>query len=77
MYRKENRDVRRKEAKEEWTEELCKNLENGMVSGKSKEADNTIKALIKTKQQIKSAIIEDSCENILTESKVVLNRWTE
>ena len=45
MYRKENRDVRRKEAKEEWTEELCKNLENGMVSGKSKEAYSTLKAL--------------------------------
>ena len=45
MCTEKRTDVRRKEAKEEWTEELCKNLENGMVSGKSKEAYNTLKAL--------------------------------
>ena len=65
-----------KTAKEEWTEEQRKNIEKGMMSGNSKEAYNTLKALTKI-QQHKSAVIEDSSENILTESIVVLNRWTE
>ena len=43
-----------------------------MVSGNSKEAYNTLKAITKT-QQHKSAVIEDSSGNILTESTVVLN----
>ena len=72
-----NREVRKKmtAAKEEWTEERCKNAEKEMVSGNSKEAYNTPMALTKT-QQRKSAVIEDSGENILTESTAVLNRWT-
>ena len=47
-----------------------------MMSGNSKEAYNTLKALTKT-QQHKSTVIGDSSENILTESKAVLNRWTD
>ena len=46
------------------------------MSGNSKEAYNTLKALTET-QQRKSAVIEDSGGNILTESTAVLNRWTE
>ena len=38
--------------------------------------NNTLKALIKS-QQHKSAVIEDSSGNILTESTAVLNQWTE
>ena len=56
--------------------EQCKNIEKGMMSGNSKEAHNTLKALTKT-QQHKSAVIEDSSGNILTESTAVLNRRTE
>ena len=63
-------------AKEEWTEERCKNIEKGMMSGNSKEAHNTLKALTKT-QQHQSAVIKDSSGNILTESTAVLSRWTE
>ena len=46
-YRKVNREVRKKmeAAKEEWTEEQCKNIEKGMVSGNRKEACNTFKDL--------------------------------
>ena len=67
-----------KAAKEEWTEEQCKNIEEGMMSGNNKEAYNTytLKALTKT-QQHKSAVIEDSSGNILTKNTAVLNRWTE
>ena len=62
-------------AKEEWTEEQCKNIEKEM-SGNSKGAYNTHKALTKT-QQHQSAVIEDFSGNILMESTAVLNRWTE
>ena len=34
-----------KEAKEEWIEQQCKNTETGMMSGNSKGAYNTLKAL--------------------------------
>ena len=38
--------------------------------------NNTLKALTKSKQR-KSAVIEDSSRDILTESTAVLNQWTE
>ena len=46
-YRKMKREVRMKmrAAKEEWTEEQCKNIEKGMMSGNRKEACNTFKDL--------------------------------
>ena len=47
-----------------------------MILGDSKEAYNTLKALTKT-QQHKSAVTEERNGNILTESRAVLNRWTE
>ena len=52
------------------------NIEKGMMSGNSKEAYNTLKALTKT-QQHKLAAIEDSSGNILMESTAILNQWTE
>ena len=77
-YRKVNREVRKKmkTTKEERTEEQCKNMEKGMMSGNSMEAYGALRALTRT-QQHKSAVVEDSSGNILTESKAVLNRWTE
>ena len=65
-----------KAAKEAWTEGQCKNREKGMMSENSKEAYNTINDLTKT-QQHKSAVIGDTIGNLLTESTVALNRWTE
>ena len=47
-----------------------------MMLGNSKEAYNTLKAVTKT-QQHKSAVIEDSSGNILTESTTFLNQWIE
>ena len=46
------------------------------MSGSSKEAYDTTKALTKT-QQYMSAIVEDSWGNILSENTAVLNWWTE
>ena len=73
-----NREVRKKmeAAKEEWTEVQCKNIEKRMTSENSKEAYNTLKTLTKT-QQHKSAVIEDSSGNILTDSTAVPNLWNE
>ena len=73
-YGKVNREVRKKmkAAKEEWIEEQCKNIEKGMMSGNSKEAYITPKALTKT-SQLKSAVIKSSSGNILTESTAVIN----
>ena len=45
------------------------------MSGNSKEAYNTLKALTKTHQH-KSAVVEGSNGNILSESRAVLNQWT-
>ena len=75
---KVNRAVRKrmKAAKEEWTEEQCKNKEKEMIAGDSKEVHITLATLIKTLKQ-KSAVIEGSSGNILTESTAVLNRWTK
>ena len=52
-YRKINKEVRKKKkaAKEEWTEEQCKDIEKGMMSGNSKEAYNTLKAFTKTQRR--------------------------
>ena len=73
-----NKDVRKnvKAPKEGWIEEHRKNMKKRMMSGNSKEAYNSLKALTKTQQQ-KSAVTEDSSGNILMESTAVLNRWTE
>ena len=62
-----NREIKKKmkAAKEDWIEERCKNIEKGMMSGNSKEAYNTLKALTKT-QHHKAAITEDDSGNILT-----------
>ena len=60
-----------KAAKEEWLEKHCKNIEKGMMIGNSKEAYNTLMVLSEI-QQRKSAVIEDSSGNILTESTAVL-----
>ena len=51
-------------------EEQCKNIEKGMIMY------NTHRALTRTKQH-KSAVIDYSSGNILTESTAVLNWWTE
>ena len=59
-----NREIRKKikAAKVEWIEEQRENIEKGMMSGNSKEAYSTLKALTKT---------QDSSGNILLESTAV------
>ena len=73
-----NREVgkKMKAAKEEWTEEQCKNAEKGMMSRNNKESYNALRGLTKT-QLHKSAVFEESSGNILMESTLGLNRWTE
>ena len=73
MCSKVNREVRKKTkaAKEEWAEKLCKHMKKRIMSGSSKEAYNTLKALTKA-QQHQSAVIEDSNGNILLESIIII-----
>ena len=59
-------------ANEEWTEKQCKIIDRKAMSGNSKEAYITPKALTKT-SQLKSAVIKSSSGNILTESTAVIN----
>ena len=47
-------------AKEEWTEEQCKNIKKGMVSENSKEVYNTFNALTKTQQHKSSMTIVET-----------------
>ena len=73
-----NREDREKmkAAKEGWSEVQCKNRREGNEVRKQKESYNILKALTKARQP-KSAVIEDSSGNILTESTAVLTWWTE
>ena len=62
-----------KVAKGERAGEQSKDVEKGMMSEISTEAYNTDKTFTKT-QQHKSAVIEYSSGNIVTESTAALNR---
>ena len=78
QYRAVNTSVRSKmkEAKENWLDQQCKDIERGFQRGDSKKAYETLKTLTKV-QQNKSTVIEDKDGNLLTESSAVLARWTE
>ena len=72
VEKSEHRSLEEDEGRmEESTEERCKNTEKGMMLGSSKEAYNSLKALTKT-QQPKSAVIEHSSGNILTENIIII-----
>lgn len=77
-YKMTNSLIRNKmtEAKENWIEGQCRNIEEGIKRGSSKQAYDTLRTLTKT-QQPKASVIEDSNGNLLTESPAVLARWTE
>mgnify|MGYP006273469667 CR=1 FL=1 len=78
QYRETNNLVRKKmrEAKEQWINEQCENIEAGMTKGNSKHAYDTLKKLTKA-QQNKSSVIEDCSGNLLTENSAVLKRWSQ
>ena len=69
-----NREVRRKmkAAKEEWTEEQCKSIEKGMLFG-TIPSSLSPRANSISQQSSKTAAEKKT----LTESKAVLNQWTE
>ena len=71
MCSKVNREVRKKTnaAKEEWTEKLCKHMKKRMMSGSSKEAYNTLKALTKA-QQHQSSFIKTAEETSLWKAQL-------
>ena len=72
-YRRVNSSVRAKmkEAKENWLDQQCRDIERGFERGDSKKAYETLKVLTKTEKN-KSTVIEDKDGKLLTESTAVL-----
>lgn len=77
-YRLVNKQIRKrmKKAKEDWIEDQCCNVEEGLANGNSKKAYETLRILTKTQQRA-ATVIEDSSGQLLTENTAVLSRWTE
>jgi hypothetical protein len=78
QYRDINSLVRKKmrEARENWINNQCENMEKGMEKGNSKHDYAILKKLTKT-QQNTLPVIEDTSGELLTESSAVLNRRTQ
>ena len=77
-YRKINKDIKKsmKEAKENFIEDKCKNIESHLSRNNAKQAYAIIKDLTQDKHS-KVAIIRDKEDKVLTEEKDILNRWSE
>ncbi|GFS04557.1 endonuclease-reverse transcriptase [Elysia marginata] len=75
-YQLANKAVRKKmkEAKEKWIDDQCVAIEQGMSSGKSKQAFSTLKMLTKTFQP-KVNLIEDV--RLFTDDEDIMQRWSE
>ena len=65
-----------KEAKEDCIEGQCSIIKEGIATGNSKMAYQTLKTPTKT-QQLKSSVTEDNSGSLLMEGTAVLNWWTE
>ncbi|GFR70978.1 endonuclease-reverse transcriptase [Elysia marginata] len=77
-YQLVNKAVRKKmkEAKEEWIDDQCVATEQGLSSGRSKQAFSTLKMLTKTFQP-KVNLIEDKDSRLLTDDEDIMQRWSE
>ena len=77
-YRRANKLVRKKlkEAKENWIDEQCKNIEQSTKQGNTKKVHELVRTLTNTKQD-RSMVIENRDGELLTEKEEVLKRWTE
>ena len=65
-----------KAVKEEWVERQCSAIDRGLLTGNSKAAYATLKALVKT-SQLRATAIEDKNGQLLIDNTNVLSRWTE
>ncbi|GFR84346.1 RNA-directed DNA polymerase from mobile element jockey-like [Elysia marginata] len=75
-YQLANKAVRKKmkEAKEKWIDDQCVAIEQGISSGKSKQAFSTLKMLTMTFQP-KVNLIEDKDGRLLTDDEDIMQRW--
>ena len=75
QYRTTNRLIRKKmtAAKEEWINQQCETIEEGMQFGNSKMAYSTLKTLTRP-QSNKTTVLEDKDGNLLTENTAVLKQ---
>ncbi|GFR86316.1 endonuclease-reverse transcriptase [Elysia marginata] len=77
-YQLANKAVRKKmkKAKEKWIEDQCVSIEQGMSSGKLKQAFSTLKMLTKTFQP-KVNLVADKEGRLLTDDEDIMQRWSE
>jgi sorting nexin-29 len=78
MYRKADKQVKTSmlKAKEDWITEQCNAIETNFKTNNTKKAFQVVKNLTRSKQSRPSTIL-DKNGKCLTESKDILNRWTE
>ena len=78
QYKIVHGNVRKKmrKAKQNWIDEQCSSIDRDMERGSSREAYKTLKSITTTTMP-RAAVIDDKDGNLLTDSKKVLERWTE
>jgi len=76
-YRTAHREVKKKmkEAKEEWIEQQCNEIDKGMKNN-SKKAYKTLKALTKSNKS-RTTAIENKNGKLLTDKNAIIERWSE
>ena len=78
QYRDINNKIRKaiKQAKENWTEEQCEEIDTNLTKNNTKRASQIVKDLTTTKKG-RASTIHDKCGKSLTEDQEILTRWTE
>ena len=78
QYREINNKIRKaiKEAKENWIEEQCEEIDTNPTKNNTKRAYQIVKDLITTKKG-RASTIQDKSGKSLTEDQEILTRWTE
>ena len=78
QYRDINNKIRKaiKQAKENWIEEQCEEIDINLTKNNSKRAYQIVKDLTTTKKG-RASTIQDKSGKSLTEDQEILTRWTE
>ena len=78
QYRAANQEIKKgmKNAKMDWIEEQCQDIEDSMKKNNSKKTYQLVKALTSTKQE-RTPTIQDNDGKCLTEEQDILKRWSE
>ena len=78
QYRDINNKIRKaiKQAKENWIEEQCEEIDTNLTKNNTKRAYQIVKDLTTTKKG-RASTIQDKSGKSLTEDQEILTRWTE